>query len=61
MKNIRKNVTKILQIIKLNYKFLKKLDILIKKYKIIVSKIIGIGKKGEIKNERFKWRDNTTM
>ena len=41
------NITKILQRIQLDDKFLKKLDIFGKKDKIIISKIISLGKKGE--------------
>ena len=43
------NITKILQRIQLDDKFLKKLDIFGKKDKIIISKIISLGKKGENK------------
>ena len=43
------NITRILQKIQLDDKFLKKLDIFGKKDKIIVSEIIIFGKKGEIK------------
>lgn len=44
-----KYVTKILQTIQLDYKLLKNIDIFSKIGKIIISKIITIGKKGEIK------------
>jgi hypothetical protein len=56
------NITRILQKIQLDDKFLKKLDIFGKKDKIIISKIISLGKKRrelKMKNESgkspFEW------
>ena len=48
------NITRILQKIQLDDKFLKKLDIFGKKDKIIISKIISLGKKGENKKWKMK-------